>query len=244
MESSIDSSLTNFPLSTRRQLALAGFIYRQLECVCPQCGVKIDLDRIDDNTEYASNYFRKSHRKKVALLGKRCSFLLCESGTNIDDLHAPLTSQQQPLWDDAEEPEYISFTKRLESFQTWPDSCEQISGAQKTFVTPQTMAKHGFYYSGKEIFTLDKILYFRVLLGPKDGVTCFYCGNTLVDWSKAIDSPNENIVQLEHARFFPCRFVTYTAGGKFVANAGYFHTVSAQGKGRIINGSLKGISCS
>lgn len=147
---------------TRRQLALAGFIYRQLECVCPQCGVKIDLDRLDENTEYASNYFRKSHRKKVAFLGKRCSFLLCESGTNIDDLHAPLTSQQQqPLWDDAEEPEYISFTKRLESFQTWPDSQAQLSGAQRTFVTPQAMAKHGFYYSGmRKIFTRDKIVLF------------------------------------------------------------------------------------
>ena len=43
-------------------------------------------------------------------------------------------------------------------------------------------------------------------------------------------STNEKIVQLEHARFFPCRFVNYTAGGKFVTNAGYFHTVSAQGK--------------
>lgn len=84
------------------------------------------------------------------------------------------------------------------------------------------------------LFILDKNIVFSLifssLLGPNDGVTCFYCGNTLVDWSTAIVSTNENIVQLEHARFFPCRFVTYTAGGKFVANAGYFHTVSAQGR--------------
>jgi hypothetical protein len=79
------------------------------------------------------------------------------------------------------------------------------------------------------LFILDKNFSLYFLLGPNDGVTCFYCGNTLVDWSAAICSTNENIVQLEHARFFPCRFVTYTAGGKFVANAGYFHTVSAQG---------------
>lgn len=69
-----------------------------------------------------------------------------------------------------------------------------------------------------------------LFLGPDDGVTCFYCGNTLVDWSSAIRSTNENIVQLEHARFFPCRFINYTVGGKFVANAGYFHTVSASGE--------------
>ncbi|CAF3816337.1 unnamed protein product [Rotaria sordida] len=203
-------NLTHFPSITRRQLALAGFIYRQDECVCPQCGVQINLDNIDENSEYASNYFRKLHRKKVSFLGKRCSFLLYESGTNIDDLHTPLSSQQQPQWDDAEEPEYINYTTRLQSFETWPDLL-QINTIQKTFVTPQTMAKHGFYFSG-----------------PDDGVTCFYCGNTLVDWSSAIRSTNENIVQLEHARFFPCRFVIYTAGVKFVADAGYFQTVSPQ----------------
>ncbi|CAF3130984.1 unnamed protein product [Rotaria sp. Silwood2] len=204
-------SLTHLPSITRRQLALAGFIYREDQCVCPQCGVKIDLDTIDENSEYASNYFRKLHRKKVSFLGKRCSFLLCESGTNIDDLHTPLSSQQQPQWDDAEEPEYINYTIRLQSFESWSDLHPQINGAQKTFVTPQTMSKHGFYFSG-----------------PNDGVTCFYCGNTLVDWSSAICSTNENIVQFEHARFFPCRFVIYTAGVKFVAEAGYFQTVSPQ----------------
>lgn len=133
---------------TRRQLALAGFIYRESECVCQQCGATINLQQIDENTEYASNYFRKLHRKKVSYLGKRCSFLLCESGTNIDDLHTPLSSQQQPQWDDAEEPEYINYSKRLQSLESWPDSQHQINGAQKTFVTPQTMAKHGFYFSG------------------------------------------------------------------------------------------------
>ncbi|CAF3964656.1 unnamed protein product [Rotaria sp. Silwood2] len=204
-------SLTHLPSITRRQLALAGFIYREDQCVCPQCGVKIDLDTIDENSEYASNYFRKLHRKKVSFLGKRCSFLLCESGTNIDDLHTPLSSQQQPQWDDAEEPEYINYTIRLQSFESWSHLHPQINGAQKTFVTPQTMSKHGFYFSG-----------------PNDGVTCFYCGNTLVDWSSAICSTNENIVQFEHARFFPCRFVIYTAGVKFVAEAGYFQTVSPQ----------------
>jgi hypothetical protein len=147
------SSVTHFPLITRRQLALAGFIYRQSECVCPQCGVKINLEHLDENSEYVSNYFRKLHRKKVSFLGKRCSFLLCESGTNIDDLHIPLSSQQQPQWDDAEEPEFINYTKRLQSFELWPDSQEQEgNGAQKTFVTPQTMAKHGFYYSGFHLY--------------------------------------------------------------------------------------------
>ena len=72
-------------------------------------------------------------------------FLLYESGTNIDDLHTPLSSQQQPQWDDAEEPEYINYIKRLQSFNSWPYLDTQ---AQKTFVTPETMAKHGFYFSG------------------------------------------------------------------------------------------------
>ncbi len=153
-------SLTHFPTITRRQLALAGFIYRQSECVCAQCGVKINLEHIDENFEYPSNYFRKLHRKKVSFLGKRCSFLLCESGTNIDDLHTPLTSQQQqPSWDDAEEPDYINFTKRLQSFDSWPDSQQQIRGAQKTFVTPQTMAKHGFYFSGLYLFKIRTFIY-------------------------------------------------------------------------------------
>ncbi|CAF1034016.1 unnamed protein product [Adineta ricciae] len=204
-------SLTHFPSETRRQLALAGFVYRQSQCVCPQCGIEINLTSIDTNTEYAPNYFRKLHRKKVAHLGKRCSFLLCVA-TNIDDLRTPPSSQQQPQWDDAEEPEYNQYSMRLQSLESWPP-LERFTAdsAQKTFVTPETMAKHGFFFSG-----------------PDDGVTCFYCGNTLVNWADAIASTNENIVQLEHARFFPCRFVTYTAGGKFVANAGYFHSVLPQ----------------
>ncbi|CAF4799446.1 unnamed protein product [Rotaria sp. Silwood1] len=204
-------NLTYFPSITRRQLALAGFIYRNNKCVCPQCGVCINLEAIDEDCEYTSNYFRKLHRQKVSCLGKRCSFLLCESGTNIDDLHPPLSSQQQPQWDDAEEPEYMNYIARLQSFESWPASQEEINGTQETFVTPQTMAKHGFYFSGFN-----------------DSVTCFYCGNTLVDWSSAIHSTNPNIVELEHARFFPCRFIIYTAGVKFVTNAGYFQKISAQ----------------
>jgi hypothetical protein len=153
-------SLTHFPPQTRRQLALAGFIYRQSECICPQCGVEINLEHIDENLEYSSYHFRKLHRKKVSFLGKRCSFLLCESGTNIDDLHIPLTSQQQLSWDDAEEPEYINYTKRLQSFDLWPDLQQQISGAQKTFVTPQTMAKHGFYFSGWYLLQIRIFIFF------------------------------------------------------------------------------------
>ena len=61
-------------------------------------------------------------------------------------------------------------------------------------------------------------------------MTCFYCGNTITDWLEAIQSTNKNIVQLEHARFFPCRFINYTAGVKFVAEAGHIHIVSDQGK--------------
>lgn len=141
-------SLTDYPSITRRQLALAGFIYRQNDIVCPQCGVSIPLDHIDEDLEYASNYFRQLHRKKVSALGKRCSFLLCELGTNIDDLHIALTSKQQPLWEDAEVPEHIPYAKRLQSFELWPDLQKQIVTAEKTYVTPETMAKYGFFFSG------------------------------------------------------------------------------------------------
>ena len=139
----------HFPSDTRRQLALAGFVYRQSECVCPQCGVGINLESIDTNSEYLSNHFRLVHRKKVAFLGKRCSFLLCESGTNIDDLHTPLSSDQQLQWDDAEVPEFSNYATRLQSFGSWPGLQDRVNdGAQEVFVTPQTMAKHGFYASG------------------------------------------------------------------------------------------------
>ncbi|CAF0978981.1 unnamed protein product [Rotaria sordida] len=203
------SSLLNFPLITRHQLALAGFIYRETKCLCPQCGITIDLTSLDDNAIYASNYFRKLHREKVSYLGKRCAFLLCESATNIDDLHPSLISQQgeKLQWDDAEQPDFSDYYVRLQTFHSWP----YLQQGENTFVTPPLLAKHGFYFSG-----------------PDDGVTCFYCGNILTNWSEAIHDTNKNIVQLEHARFFPCRFITYIAGGKFVANAGYLHVVSDQ----------------
>jgi hypothetical protein len=192
--------------------------------------VNINITNLDNNNIYASNYFRKLHREKISYLGKRCAFLLCESGTNIDDLHPPLPSQQQekPQWDDAEQPDFSDYTKRLQSFDSWP----YLQQEENTFVTSLAMAKHGFYFSGLFIY-LFLYIYIKKIskyLGPNDGVTCFYCGNTLIYWSELIYSRNENIVQLEHARFFPCRFITYTAGGKFVANAGYFHVVSDQGK--------------
>lgn len=201
----------NIPSITRHQLALAGFIYRDNECVCPQCGIKINLITLDINNIYPSNYFRKLHREKISHLGKRCTFLLCQSGTNIDDLHLPLPFHQQEKlqWDDAEQPEFSDYMTRLQTFDTWPYSQEK----ENTFVTSSNMAEHGFYFSA-----------------PNDSVTCFYCGNTLVNWSDIIHSSNENIVQLEHARFFPCRFITYIVGRKFVANADYFHVVTDQGK--------------
>ncbi len=192
-------------------MALAGFIYRERECVCPQCGAVINLSNVNINDIYPANHFRKLHRERISYLGKRCAFLLCESGTNIDDLHSSFSAEHLdiPQWNDAEQPDFSDYTIRLQSFQSWPYSQQE----NNNFATPSIMAKHGFYHSG-----------------PNDGVTCFYCGNTLIDWKDLIESTNENIVQLEHARFFPCRFITYTAGGKFVANAGYFHVVSNQGK--------------
>ena len=141
-------SLTNFPQITHRQFALAGLIYRRGECLCSQCGIKINLEYIGENVEYDSNHFRKLHRRKVSLLGKRCSFLLCEPGTNIDDLHNSSSSQQQAQWNDAEVPEYNSYTERLQSFKSWPKSKHETNEAEKIFVTPEAMAKHGFYYSG------------------------------------------------------------------------------------------------
>jgi hypothetical protein len=182
---------------------------------------------LNENAEYALNYFRKLHREKVSQLGTRCSFLLCESGTNIDDLRPslPSGSQEKPQWDDAEHREFTEYTTRFETLDSWPQGAK----AQNSFVTPAIMAKHGFYFSGL-INCFDSVGKSCFILGPNDGVTCFYCGNILTDWLEAMCSTNKNIVQLEHARFFPCRFIEYTAGGKFVANAGFFHVVSDQGK--------------
>jgi hypothetical protein len=140
-------SLLNFPSIIRHQLALAGFIYRQeTECICPQCEVSINLQNINENNTYEANYFRKLHRIKALHLGKRCAFLLCQSGTNIDNLHPALPSQQKdkPQWDDAEQPEFSDYSVRLETFQTWP----HLQQEGNTFVTPSAMAKHGFYFSG------------------------------------------------------------------------------------------------
>lgn len=134
-------------------------------------------------------------------------------------------------WEDAEVPEYNNYTKRLESFESWPCLKQENTNAQKTFVTPQTMAANGFYFSGYYSFSIKiNISLSSFILGPNDGVTCFYCGNTLINWESSMDSTNEKIVQLEHARFFPCRFITHIVGAKFVANAGYFHVVSSEGK--------------
>ncbi|CAF3781379.1 unnamed protein product [Rotaria sp. Silwood1] len=202
------SSLLHFPLTIRRQLALAGFMYRETKCLCPQCGITVDLISLDHNATYASNHFRKLHREKISHLGKRCAFLLCEPGTNINDLHSPLESQEveKIQWDDAEEPDFADCNVRLQTFHSWP----YVKEKENTFVTPQLLAYNGFYFTG-----------------PNDGVTCFYCVlNTLTNWSEVIHDTNKNIVQLEHARFFPCRFITYVTGEKFATNAGYLHVVS------------------
>lgn len=113
----------------------------------------IDFRSLNDTHNYPSNYFRKIHRERVAHLGKRCPFLLCESGTNIDDLHAPITtkSEEKPDWEDAEEPDYSDFNKRLETFKSWP----HIDKVENTFATPAIMANHGFYFSGIDFSRLN-----------------------------------------------------------------------------------------
>ena len=202
----LPSSLQHYPSSTRRQLALAGFSHQQSQCLCAQCEVKISFDSIDENVDYAANHFRRWHRELIDRLNRHCAFLICQSGTNIDDLRPVLLLDQQTIrWDDAEHPQFDTYAVRLETFSTWTHD-------QQSFVTPVALAKHGFFFSG-----------------PHDGVTCFYCGNTLTNWSEAVRSTNESIVQIEHVRFFPCRFLIYTAGRKFVANTTFFHTVSEQG---------------
>lgn len=131
---------------TRQQLALAGFIYRERECRCPQCGISIHLSSIDENQNYPWNHFRRIHREKIHHLGKRCAFLLCESGTNIDDLYPGLFAQQdeKSQWDDAEQPDFSDYSVRLQSFASWP----RFHHADNSFVTPSIMAEQGFYFSG------------------------------------------------------------------------------------------------
>ncbi|CAF0904654.1 unnamed protein product [Didymodactylos carnosus] len=203
------ASLSIFSSLTRRQLALAGFHYRNETISCPSCGVSIDIDDLDVDKEYESNYFRKLHREKVSQVGIRCSFLLEEIGQNINDLCPSSIDNQTISWITAEEPEYGTYEERLKTFSSWP---YQNNGGTESYVTPEIMVECGFFYSG-----------------PRDGVTCFNCGNILIDWAALIGSKNENIVQLEHARFFPnCAFITSLVGAKYIASAGYFHAVSTK----------------
>lgn len=201
-------SLLDFPELTRQQLALAGFIYRNDECICLQCGIKIHFNLLNNNQIYANNFFRKLHREKISLLGKRCAFLLCETGTNIDDLPSIVfTQEQRTKWIDAEVPEFVEYSARLQTFQSWPHAYNESSS-----VKPTLLAEHGFYLSG-----------------PNDGVTCFYCGNTLMNWSNLIESRIEHTVKLEHAKYFPCRFISNIVGNKFILDASRFHVVRDEG---------------
>lgn len=143
--------LVNFPLAIRRQLALAGFIYRQSACVCIRCDTTISLQNLDENVDYAANHFRKLHRELVSTEKKRCAFLLCQLDTNIDDLR-PTAGQQRP-WDDAEHPEFSNFTTRFESFTSWP-CLSELNSTTNSHVTPSTMAKHGFFFSGSMFYRL------------------------------------------------------------------------------------------
>ena len=143
--------LVNFPLATRRQLALAGFIYRQSACVCLRCDTTISLQDLDVNVDYAENHFRKLHRQLVSTEKKRCAFLLCQLDTNIDDLR-PATGQQRQ-WDDAEHPEFSNFNTRFESFASWP-CLSELNSATNSHVTPSSMAKHGFFFSGSMFYRL------------------------------------------------------------------------------------------
>ena len=137
--------LVKFPLSTRLQLALAGFIYRQSACVCVRCDVTIFLQDLDENVHYAANHFRKLHREKVAAGKKRCAFLLCQLDANIDDFRPAVGPQ--PQWDDAEHPEFVNYNARFETFKSWPHLAE-LNRVPNSHVTPSTMAKHGFFFSG------------------------------------------------------------------------------------------------
>lgn len=107
----------------------------------------MDLLEIKDNIEYPSNHFRKIHRKKSSQLGKRCGFLICEVGTNIEDLRKP-NSDENNTWSDAEEPDFIDKAKRLASFRSWSPNSVQNDQPQQTFVTPEALATYGFFFSG------------------------------------------------------------------------------------------------
>lgn len=146
-------SLVNIPLITRQQLSLAGFIYQEGACLCPLCGITISLASIDPNETYQWKFFRQIHREKIHHLGKRCAFLLCESGTNIDDLYPLLFPQQSEHvhWKDAEQPDFSDYNIRIQSFACWPYAQQEGN----SFVTPPIMAKQGFYFSGLFYISFD-----------------------------------------------------------------------------------------
>lgn len=111
------------------------------ECFCPQCPVKISSNDIDEDLDYASNYFRKLHRERISHLNQHCPFLLCQTGTNIADLQPSSPCE----WEDAEYPEHRSYQTRLDSFHSWP-----YLSYQNTYVTPTHLAERGFFFTGNE----------------------------------------------------------------------------------------------
>jgi len=193
------NSWTRLTPNVKRQLAFAGFVGKRDEVSCFRCPVTLSKKEIDENFEYSSNYFRQIHRKRVFQLKQRCSFLLCQVGTNTDDLHQISTSTFD--WAVAEYPEFQHLQTRLETFSSWP-----YRDGQSRFVNAELLAKSGFFFTDH-----------------KDAVTCFYCGNILQNWHQLFDSTNENIVRLEHARFFPCRFILNLTSPNFVKLAEFSH---------------------
>lgn len=197
------------PALVRSRLALAGFSIQNSLLTCLDCGVTVGLDEIKSYHMYEVHHFRSIHREQAYRIGKHCAFLLCETERENFDV--------QKFPDNNEYPEFTKYQKRLASFHNWPLNQESKIREKTWFITPENMALHGFFYSG-----------------PEDGVTCFCCGNTLMNWLTLENLDNNCIVNLEHARYFPCHFIHHIAGSKFVANARALHKVSETGNSELL----------
>lgn len=210
---------------TKIDLVSNGFIFGESAIRCGFCRISIDLSEVDFSTKFAQNSLRKLHRRKVEENGKLCPFLLCFESTNFRDL----TRRSENFLDDAEFPEFGLLKNRIESFRSWPRSSKNFPSLDVS-----KLCESGFFYIGSLNFEKRKsFLSVRLpFSGVEDRVRCFYCGNLLTDL-KDISSSNEtNLVDVEHARFFPCCFLENKIGHKIIGEILHFRRPSIEGNHR------------
>ena len=131
------------------------------------------------------------------------------------------------LRDDEVKP-YQNLTKRLQSFENWPESNKGPSKLQ--------LAISGFYYTGKTIDFKICCSCFSSLIsitGESDICKCFSCGLKLHSWEESDKNP-----AYEHAKWdYRCSFLWLVSGQDFCETVGLSH--NEKGERRVRNESKK-----